>query len=513
MSRNKLIAGTVTLTFANLITKFLGFYYRVYMSDAIGSEGMGLYQLILPIYALTWSITASGFTTTVSRLTARENAKGETGNIGRIVKQSLLMCFIASILLSVCLMGFSDFIALHILKESRTLLSLRLLAFSIPFMAVGSCLRGFFMGLQNMTVPALSQIIEQVVRIGSIFLIAGTFVPKGLSYACFAAVWGIVLGEGISFFFSLCSYILFKRKRNFTKKPTTKSYAITIMILSMALPLSATRITASLLSAAENILIPRQLQFFGYSSADALELYGELTGMAMPLLQLPSAFLMAASASLIPEISEACAVGQNNRISRTISASLLFTFIIGIGASCFFSVFPKEICYVIYSKSDLGSLLFPLAFFCPLLYGHTTLSGLLNGLGEQFFLFCIHLLSSIITIGFILLLVPEYGIAAYFVGWFLSLLITTVLSLQRLKKRTQVHFSFLQCMTKPLMAGIAAAFLTKYIIQIGTPSKSLFFISFCVMGILYLLFLLILGCFSKDIWKIILPKKFLHKEK
>ncbi len=512
MSRRKLIAGTLTLALANFITKFLGFYYRIYMSDAIGSEGMGLYQLILPIYSLLWSITASGFTTTVSGLTARENAKGETGNIGRIVKQSVIMCFFVSILLSAVLLGFSDYIALHMLKEERTLLSLRLLAFCIPFMAVGSCLRGFFMGLQNMAVPALSQVLEQVMRISSILLLSGIFVPKGLSYACFAAVWGIVLGEALSFFFTLYSYIRFKRKRKFIRKPTLSPHTATIMILTMALPLSFTRITSSLFSAIENILIPTQLQAFGYNRTDALELFGELTGMAMPLLQLPSAFLMAASTSLVPEISQACAVGQNNRINRTISASLLFTAIIGVGATCFFAVFPREISYLVYNKSELGNLLLPMAFVCPLLYGHMTLSGLLNGLGEQLFLFWIHLLSSATTICFILFLMPQYGIYAYLFGWFIGLFFTTILSIVHVKKRAQIQISCLQCLIKPILAGMAAALITRYMIQIGTPSKALFFISFCTMGILYLLFLLCLGCLSKDIWKMVLPKRGLHEK-
>ncbi len=507
MHRQKLLIGTCILASANFITKFMGFFYRIFMSKFIGSEGMGLYQLILPLYTLSWSITAAGFTTTISRLTAAEHIKGETGNIGRIVKQSVYMCLSISIVFSILLFCFSDEISIHILQEPRTALSLRFLAFAIPFMAIGSCLRGFFMGLQQMVVPALSQVLEQTLRIGAIFLLSGFFVPKGLSYACLAAVCGIVLGEFGSFLYTFFGYLHFKHRHKFIKRPILSSTACTAMILAMMIPLATTRIMDSLLGAVENILIPHKLEAFGYTSTDALSAYGELTGMVMPLLMLPSAILLAFSVSLVPEISEACAVSQHQRLQRTVSVTLLFTSILGIGSACVFAVFPQEICYIIYNQSNLGKLLFPLAFLCPLIYGQTTFSGLLNGFGEQFFLFWSHVLSSLISIAFVWFGVPIYGLSAFYVGWFCGLFVVTILSLQKLKQRTGVTFSFFDCFIKPLLAGAAAALLTRYTIQICTPSKLFFLASFCGMGILYLFFLYLLGCFSKANIQILCGRK------
>ena len=94
MGRKQLLVGTAILAGANILTKCMGFFYRIFMSNYIGAEGMGLYQLILPLYTLAWSITAGGFTVTVSRLTAREHARGENGSIGRIVKQSASLCLL-----------------------------------------------------------------------------------------------------------------------------------------------------------------------------------------------------------------------------------------------------------------------------------------------------------------------------------------------------------------------------------------------------------------------------------
>ena len=279
------------------------------------------------------------------------------------------------------------------------------------------------------------------------------------------------------------------------------------MILSTALPLSASRIAGSLLSTVENLLIPRQLQLHGQNTVQALSTYGELTGMAMPLVLLPSACLMAASVSLVPEISEACAVKQNTRISKTVSATFLFTSVIGFGAAALFAVFPHEICYIVYDRAALGQVLFPLAFLCPLLYAQTTLHGLLNGLGEQLFLFRNNILSSCISIAVIWFCMPAYGVAAFLGGWFLSLLFSVSCSLHRLWKRTAVLPSCRSCFFKPLLAGAAAGLITKYCIRIFAPSKLLFLGSLCGMGVLYLLFLFLLGCLDKRMLSLLLGKK------
>lgn len=507
MSKKNIITGTLILTAANLITKCMGFFNRIYLSNAIGAEGMGLYQLILPIYALAWSITSAGFTTTISSLTAQEHIRGQHGNVGRIVKQSVVLSLAVSLLISVILFLGADNIAAFALKDTRTALPLRLLAFAIPFMSAGSCFRGFFLGMQEPLVPAVSQVLEQSIRILTIYLLSGIFVPLGLSYACCAAVAGIVLGELFSCGFTLWKYRHYKRKHHFIRRPTLSSPAALSMILAMAVPLSASRISASLLSTVENLLIPRQLQLHGQNTAQALATFGELTGMAMPLILLPSACLLAASVSLVPEISEASAGKQDSRIQKTVSATFLFTSIVGFGAAALFAVFPKEICHVVYHRAALGQVLFPLAFLCPLLYAQTTLHGLLNGLGEQFFLFWNNIASSLLSIGIIWFFMPRYGIAAFLWGWAISLLFTVISALFLLRKRTGASPSFLNCFLKPMLAGAAAGLLVKYAVRISEPSKLLFFGALAAMGGCYLLFLFLLGCLSKKDMDLLFEKK------
>jgi len=506
MSKKSVITGTLILTAASIITRFMGFFYRVYMSEAIGAEGIGLYQLILPLYTLAWSITSAGFTTTISHLTAQENIRGESGNIGRIVKLSIFFSLLVSLLVACGLFFFANEIAICFLKDIRAAISLQLLAFAIPFMAMGSCFRGFFLGMQNPSIPAMSQVLEQSIRMIAIFLFAGFLVPYGLGYACLAAVIGILLGEAASCVFVAVNYTYFKRRRKLIRPPVLGRLSACRMVLAMAIPLSATRVAGSALAALENVLIPRQLQLYGQNATEALSNYGELMGMALPLIMLPSACLTAASVSLVPEISSACAIRQNTRINQTISVTFLFTFIVGIGSAAFFAVFPKEICYIVYNRPNLGGLLFPLAFLCPFLYAQTTLHGLLNGLEEQMFLFVSNLLSSLIAIAFVYFLMPLYGIDAFLWGWAISLIFAVVTCLIKLYQRTGIVPQLGSCFFKPMLAGAASGLFIRHIVQIGTPSKLFFLCCFLGMGLLYLLFLLLLGCFSRENMDILFGK-------
>ncbi|MCL2573729.1 MAG: polysaccharide biosynthesis protein [Defluviitaleaceae bacterium] len=460
-SKKVLITGALTLTVANVITRLIGFAYRIFMAGAIGAEGMGLFQLIMPIYSLAWAISCSGITTTLSRLVAAEQAKGEYGNMRRLLRQSLLLTTGISAALTLGLFIFAEPIAAGIMNDGRITLSLRILSVSFVFMAAGSCIRGYFLGLQKAVIPAVSQVIEQLARMTIILMLAGTFIPRGLEYAAAAAVIGIVVGEGLSFVYVYISYKRYKAKMPKKVPLMTQNQAL-FAIMAMAAPLTLNRISSSFLSAVENVLIPQRLQLWGYSAEDAMAVFGRVTGMAMPLIFFPSALLVALSVSLVPSISEALAMGQYRRVNSTISKSIVLTSVIAFGAGLIFVVFPYEIGQLVYNQ-DLGAYLLVLGLMCPFWYLNITFSGVLNGLGEQVFIFRNSLLASAINIAFTFFLVPYYGVWAFLVGWLVGLVIITVFDIARIKKVTDVRPQIFRWLVKPGIAALAAGLVVNYL--------------------------------------------------
>jgi len=466
MRAKSILGGALILTAAGVITRLLGFGYRIFMSNAMGAEGMGLYQLILPIYGLGWSIACSGFTTTISKLTAQENAKLGHGNIRVMLRQAVAVTFLLGLVFGLGLYFGADMIADDFLKDSRTALSLKILAPCFPFMAVGSCMRGYFFGLQETLAPALNQVFEQCVRMAVVYFLAGFMIPMGLEYACAAATIGIAVEEVSSLGFIACAF-KFSRVAGLIKKAQTiKSSAIFAMIVTMALPLTGNRVASSILGTLENALMPQKLQAYGMTAQSAMSVYGQIMGMAMPLIYFPSAFLISLSISLVPAVSEATAMQNYSRIRYAVGRSMLFCAVIGFCAAAIFVTFNRELGEVIYHQ-DLSRYLFWFGLMCPLLYMQAVMSGVLNGLGYQMFIFRNSLLSSVISIFFIFFIVPVNGVNAFMTGWFMSLVVVCWLEIDKLNKNKCLSFDLPKWLFKPLLCALFSGLVMTFTLRRG----------------------------------------------
>lgn len=498
MYRQTIIKGAIILTVANIVTRIIGFFYRIFMAKTIGAEGMGLYQLITPIYLLVWSVSASGLSTTMSKLTAQEKARGYMGNVKRILHLSIIGTIIISLIFSVTLYRFSEIIALVIVKDSRTALSLRIISLCFPFMSAGSILRGYYLGLQNTSISAISQVLEQCVRMVVIYLLAGLLIPKGLEYACSAAVWGMAIGEVISFLYVLIYYI-FKRKMYASSILSYKG-ALS-MILSMAIPLTLNRMASSLFSTAENILLPQQLQVYGLTQGESISLLGRLTGMAMPLITFPSSLLTALATATMPAISESYALKKHNRIKSTLHQSLTFTAIISAFTTGIFIAFPTELGILIYSQRQIGDMLKILAILCPFMYTQVTMSAVLNGLGEQLFIFKIGLLSSTINLCAICFAVPFFGINGFIYPWILNSIIVTFVTIYKVNNTLEILIPIVRQYLLPTLAIILSCLCGKlgfYHIWNNVSYKISVTATVFATFIMYLFLIFQLGCVKKD---------------
>jgi len=375
---------------------------------------------------------------------------------------------------------------------------LRILSLAFPFMAAGTCIRGYFIGLQETKVPAINQVLEQIVRMVVVYALAGSFMHRGLEFASAVAVFGIVCEEIFSFFYILFSYKRYKKKNNLTKPPVYPPAKVLGMILAMAVPLTANRVTGSLLSAWENVLIPSRLQLYGLNAQEAMSTFGRLNGMAMPLIYFPTAMLTALAVTLVPAVSEAVTTKDFSGIAATASKSVLFASICGMGASALFIAFPSELGQVIYNQ-QIGSMLMLLGVLCPILYIHIVLSGILNGLGCQVFIFRNALLSSVINIAFIFFLVPYLGIMAYILGSFVSLVLICALELVKIRESIKLEISFLNWLAKPALAAVMAGMTGRIAIDRffpGDPTTLGLICGITALMVMYLLMILLTGCLS-----------------
>lgn len=447
--KNPIVFGTLLLTASGLFCRGIGFFYRLFISHTFGEEGMGIFQLTAPVIMLAFSLSCAGMQSAISRLTAYYYAKKQDC----LIKKGLLLGCVISLTLSsiysIIIYTKADAISLHLLKEIRCAPFLRICSLSFPLSALHCCFNGYYYGRKKTLIPSLTQLAEQLVRVGSVFLLYFLAISKGntptISFTCI----GVVLGEFISCIISISVYAFEMMKtdaqnglprktptpKNVPVKPLKKEnhFSILKQICSMFIPLTFNRVLVNVLQSMEAISIPSALKQYGYASQTALSIYGVLTGMALSFILFPSTFTNSAAVLILPAVSEAESTKNKKQISLTIIRSILFSTVLGFGCFLFFYLFSSLWGNLLFNSMLAGAFIKKLSFLCPFLYLHITLSSILNGLKKSGTTLFISIISLVIRLLFIQFLIPLWGIDGYIYGILCSELLSALFCIWYLK--------------------------------------------------------------------------------
>jgi stage V sporulation protein B len=465
MLSSPLIVGTVFLTASGILSRILGFFYKIFLSRTIGAEALGLYQLVFPIVSLMFAISSAGFQTAVSRYVADAvgssagRADGEK-KARSYLAAALFYTTLFSLLCGLILYFFSERIAIYVLGDSRCARLLTILAYAMLPSGIHSCINGYYYGKKKALVPSVCQLAEQLARVGGVYLLYRIVTEQGKPLTAVHASWGLVIGEVCGLLVCVSSLafasgkpeksaqsgrrfhvpgILDQRsaRRNRTARDRSDAQRSARLRTSefsqalsriglMAIPLTANQALLHLCSSAENILIPLRLQQYGCTSAEALEIYGVLSGMAISVVFFPAVLTNSLSVLLLPSISQAKAEHKEKTVRRAVSLCIYGGLALGFVFTFLFLMTGDYIGNVIFGNALAGDLIKRLCWICPLMYVYSLLSGVLHGLGAAKQVFFINLLSSGIRIGMLCLLVPLYGIYAILWGMLLSQLFSAV---------------------------------------------------------------------------------------
>ena len=501
MGKKALITGTIVLTLTSFVTKVLGFIFRIYMSNIMGAEGVGLYQLVFPIYMLIWSISSAGISLAVSKKVAEHTARGKHADGIRTLKSALIISVGLASIMSIFIFIMAPWVANSYIKEPRTELALKYLCVCVPFMATACCIRGYFQGRQEMAVSGLAQVIEQIARMTIIFLFSSLFIPKGIEYACALGALGLCAGEFCS---ALFTFIMLQIKKHHLPrtKATISYHSMLGTLITISLPITANRFLTSALSSLENILIPIELQKYGMSSSDALGMYGMFSGMALPLLFFPSMVTMAISTALVPSISESVAMKNTRVLHKTVSKSIQYSAVIGIGACALFMTLGNEIAIACYGRSEVGQLLRYLAIICPFVYLRDILTGMLNGLGLQKLTFKGNSIASVICIMLIVILVPKFGIVGFVIAMLIQSSLVTCYHMWHALRHINLSVDILSWIIKPTFAAVSGSIIMKYIhthyLMNIFSLRAATLIAIFALGVFYLVFLFLFKSITKE---------------
>ena len=388
MKNNKFIVSTLTLIFGGMFTKLLGFIIKIIYTRIIGEDAISLYMLVMPTYSLLITIASLALPIAISKLVAEgKNSIKLAINTGFII---IILNFFIIITMTLT----SDFIASSLLNEPRCKYLLIACSLTLPFISISSLIKGYFFGKQKVYPYAISNVLEQVVRLTIISLVLPILIKMGIMHA----VLGLILLSIISEISSIIIFMFFMPKKFTIHKNDLAPNKVYIKdILNVSLPTVSSKIIGNIGFFFEPIILTNLLIYSGYSSVYVIREYGAYNAFSLGLLTMPGFFINALCQALVPEISK---YTQNKKmIKRRLIQSLSLAFIIGIISSMGIYFLRDFLLETVYNTTSGANYIKILAPFFVLFYLEAPLMSTLQAIGKSM------LTMKITTIGVVIKLV------------------------------------------------------------------------------------------------------------
>ncbi len=386
-SSKAFIKGATILAVTGLVARFIGALFRIVLAAILGDEGIGLYMYAYPVYSTLLVISTAGIPVALSKLMAEKIALNDFREALRIFKVAFFLLTLTGLAITLVLLLGAELFADYIVKDMQAVLPLMAIAPAIFFVTVMASLRGFFQGQQNMLPTASSQLLEQLVRVGFSIILVILLLPVGLEYAAAGATSGAAAG-GLGGLIFLSIFYLRSRKKLFRQAEKQEShnpdntYRIIASIFRLAIPVTIGGLVIPLISLIDLAVVPRQLQAAGFDLETSRALYGQLTGMAGPIVYFPNVIALALSISLVPAISEAYALQDRRLIQSRAAIAIKLTVLFSLPSAIGLFLLAEPITLLLYNNAAAGYSLAYMSWSVIPLCLYVTTTGLLQGLGR-----------------------------------------------------------------------------------------------------------------------------------
>lgn len=413
---NKFVAGTLILTLSGFVVKAIGSINWIILSRILGGEGIGIYQMAFPIYLLALEVSSAGLPIAISIITAEKAAKEDYAGAQRIFNVSLTLLCSTALLLSIAVFfGSRLLIDYQIIRESRAYYSLIALSPAIFFTTIIAGYRGYLQGWQQMTPTALSQIVEQLVRVGVMLGFAYLLLPYGLDYAAGGASLGAGAGGVAALLILLFFYYRLKRSLPKTARLFAKEKITHILkrLVVLSVPISLASIMLPIVSNLDLLIVPRRLEVAGYATAQATELFGYLTGMSVPLINLATILTAAMAMSLVPAISHSFTLDDSAAIYDRTAGAVRIALLVTIPFSVMLYVLAEPVVTFIYNAPAATDATRAIAVAICFLGMHQITTAILQGLKKPKIPVINMIIACVVKVlcNWFLVAIPAFGIS------------------------------------------------------------------------------------------------------
>jgi len=431
------IFNTLILLFSSIILQIINAYFSIYISNTIGEEAVGVFSLLMSVYAFGITLASAGINIATTRVVSEELAANDEIGSKKISSRCVYFSLIFGICASFIFFIISDFITKKCLHSQISKNVIYLICIALPFISMSSAINGYFTAVRRVYKNAISKFFEEFIKILCTAIFLGFIMPKGINYACYSLILADVISEVLSFF---ALYILYKldKKQNLLESRYKDIDSYNKRILRITIPVALTSYLRSGLSTIKQLLIPSSLQKSGMNSSNSLISYGIVNGMIMPIIMFPVMIVTSFSGLLIPEFSRLYVEKNYKRIKKISFIILAFTFVFSFVVTIFIFTCSNFLCKTIYNKLEIAKYLRIISPLIIIMYLDIVIDSILKGLDAQVSVMVINILDCVISICFIYFFVPSLGFSGYIISIFISEVVN--FSLSRLKIDTYFEF-------------------------------------------------------------------------
>jgi len=501
--KKSFVAGAAILGVAGLITKLLGAVFRIPLANIIGASGMAYYQTAYPVYVMLLMISTTGIPTAISRMVAERRAVGQYHEAHRVFTISFKLMLAIGVVTGIGLFIFAPAIC-NFELEPEAVYAMRATAPALILCPMMSCFRGFFQGRKTMTPTAISQVAEQLFRVGLGLFLAYLLLKIDAPHAAAGASFGASAG-GL-FGFIAVYFVYLKKKGEITAEftdtaPIKTTKEILKEILLIAVPITIGAGISPIMNWIDTLVVKRRLVSIGYSDEVARTLFGELSGLAAPIINFPIVFTMAVCMSLVPVITDAFKKGDNEFIQENASMSLRYSAVIIMPCAAGMALLAEPIMRLLYPRQIESAIS---ASGCLVIYaiGMIFLSttqatnGVLQGIGRQMIPVTslaagaiIKLIATVILTG-----IPSINVKGAAIGSLLANATAATLNIIAVKKYTGFKIDWMLSCIKPLISSAimgAFALMTYKLVSLKFGNTISTFVAICGGVVIYVIIVLL----------------------
>lgn len=503
MSGNKILKGTAILAVAGILVKVLGAIFKIPLNALIGTEGLAYYSYAYPLYSLLLVVATAGLPVAISRLVSEKIALNDYTNAQRVFKISRWLMFgVGFVAFLICFFG-AEFMAEYVYKDPGAVLPIKAIAPALIFVPVMSSYRGYFQGRQNMNPTAISQFIEQIVRVGVGLIAAFLLLDMGLDAAAAGATFGATMGAVGGLVVIALIYKFNGKAITYHVNHSIKNYkhestgSIIKQILAIAIPITIGASIAPLMAFADSAIVVRRLLDAGFAIGEARDMFGELSGYCTTMIGLPQVITQGIAVSMVPAVAAAFKLKNKGELTDSINMGMRISMIVGMPCAVGMMVLAEPVLVFIFGSNEetIASAIHAaptLQIMCAgvvLMALLSTTNGILQGIDKQLLPVKNEAISAVfkIVVTYILVAIPSLNIMGAAIGSVVTYGVAFALNMRDLHKYAQVKMDISLVFIKPIIASLlmgAAAFASYKLLLMVISSQTLAMFGAIMVGVI-----------------------------